>query len=305
MADPWTNRAPCNAARKRRRSRRRSRLLHTTLAVVGLTLTAGCGSSTSALDRASDEVKSVVADVDTANPPPSYRFTYTAISPLFMACMSGVEDIDGIVDAQSNIFALTTRQRPGDVYSLDGELVIHRDLLDLDEDDRGSYARVRVDATTDPAERNRIDTALGTSLAALIAGGAWPNHPTDTVRALIAVASSITAIEPDPPSQYGIRIILDAAAYTDEIEGAVGPEIDLAPIIDVHVSVDGTISRLVARLPDADDPTTLRQNSDGYAMDYDYDRPITTSPPSPGDTFDIAPEELPSEPTPIPCELEQ
>ncbi len=292
-------------ALRRRRLNRYGRLIGAATAVVVVSLAAGCGSSTSALDRADEEVKDVVADIEEANPRASYRFTYTAISPLFMACMSGVEDVEGVVDAEASVAVLTTLQRAGDVYSLDGELLIHRYLLGLPDDRRGDYARIPIDATTDTATRNRIDKALGTSLSALIAGGAWPNHPTDTVLALIPLASTITSIDPERPSQRAIRIILDADAYADQIEATTTAGDGVAPIIDVHIATDGTIQRLVARLPDPADPTTVQEHSDGYAMDYAYNPQIDIAPPGREATFDIATDELPTEPTPIPCQLEQ
>jgi hypothetical protein len=285
----------------------RSRLVLRTTAVVVLTLLSACGSSTNAVDRASDEVKEVVADIDTANPPASYRFTYTALSPFFLACVSGVEDIEGVVDERAGVMVLTPLQRAGDVYSLDGELLIHRDLLDLGNghgEDGEDYGRVPLHATTDIATRDRVDAALGTSLTALVAGGAWPNHPTDIVRALIPIAASITGIDSDRPTQRSIRIVLDAAAYSDQIDGAAGPGSDVAPIIDVHVTADGTIQRLVVQLPDPDDPDTLPEDGGGYAMGYDYDPQIGISPPSFDVTFDLATDELPPEPTPIPCQVD-
>lgn len=270
-----------------------------------LVLGVGCASPTTALDRASDKVKDVVADIEAADPPASYRFTYTAISPLFMACLSGVEDVNGVVDAQHSVMTLTTLQRPGDVYSLDGEVLIHGDLLDLVDSRGGNYARVRIDATTDASSHDRLADALGPSLSALVARGAWPNHPSDTVLALIPVASSIASIEPDRPSQRSIRIVLEAAAYTDQIEGAAGPGSDVAPIVDVHVGVDGTVQRLVARLPNPEDPETVSDHSAGYAMDFAYDPQLEVDPPDPGLVFDIAAEELPPKPAPIPCQVEQ
>lgn len=304
MVNPADNAAQCRRG-KHCRPKVCIRLVVATTTVLLLTLVSGCGSSASAVDRASDEVKAVVADIDAASPPASYRFIYTAISPLFMACMSGVEDIEGVVDASTSVMALTTLQRAGDVYSLDGEIFIHRDLLDLIDRRDGEYARVRIDVTTDAATRSRIDNALGTSLSTLIAGGAWPNHPTDLVRALITVASSITAIDTDRPTQRSIRIVLDADTYADQIEAAAGPGSDVAPIIDVHVTAGGTVQRLVVRLPDPDDPTKLQDHSEGYAMDYDYDPQINIAPPNPDDIFDIAANELPAESTSIPCQVEQ
>lgn len=294
---------PAHHALRCRRLRRCGRLVGAATVLVGLA--AGCGTSTSALDRAADEVNDVVADIEGANPPTSYRFTYTAISPLFMACMSGVEDVGGVVDAEASVVGLTTLQRGGDVYSLDGELLIHRDLLGLPDNGRGDYARIPLNATTAAATRNRIDKALGTSLSALIGGGAWPNHPSDTVLALIPLASTITSIDPDRPSQRAIRFVLDPDAYTDQIEATTAAGDQVAPIIDVHVATDGTVQRLVARLPDPADPTTVQVHSDGYAMDYAYDPQIDIAPPSREATFDIAAQDLPAERPPIPCQLEQ
>lgn len=299
---PSRDRDPTPRSRRRRRPLTRCGYL----AVLAVTLAAtGCGTSTNALDRSSDEVKDVLAAIEAADPPGSYRFTYTAISPLFMACMSGVEDVQGAVDAQASVMVLETLQRPGDVYSLDGELLVHRDLLDLTDDGRGDYARIALDATTDTATRDRIDAALGTSLSALVAGGAWPNHPTDTVMALIPLATSITSIDPDQPSQRAIRLVLDAEAYTSQSGETTGPATDTAPIIDVHVAADGTISRFVARLPNPADPTTLEDHSDGYAVDYDYDAEITITPPGVDATFNITARDMPAQPTPIPCQVEQ
>ena len=62
----------------------------------------------------------------------------------------------------------------------------------------------------------------------------------------------------------------------------------------LHVTADGTIQRLVARLPDPDDPNTLPEDGDGYAMDYDYDRQIDIAPPSPDNIFEVAADELPA-----------
>jgi len=285
-------------------SNMRRRYGRTTLIVL-LALAASCGSPPDALDLASADAKSVVVDIDEANPPTSYRFKYTAISPVFMACMSGVEDIEGVVDAEASVMVLTTTQRTGDVYSLEGELLIHRDLLDLVDSRGGEYARVRLDATSNATTRNRIDDALGTSFSALIAGGAWPNHPTDVVRALMAEASSVISLEPARQGQRRIRILLDADAYTNQIEGSARSLTDAPPIIDVHVAADGTIERLVARLPDPNDPSTPAEHGDGYAMDYDYGHRIATTIPDPRITFDLAADELPPEPTPILCRLEQ
>ncbi|NND02247.1 MAG: hypothetical protein HKN91_05620, partial [Acidimicrobiia bacterium] len=148
-------------------SSRRVPVLALAFALLGL----GCGASSNALDRASPEVQEIVADVNSANPPLSYRFKYSPISTVFMACLSGVEDVDGVVDAERRIMTLTSRQRPGAVYSLDGELLIHRDLLDGATGDT-PFARVGLDAATDQETRNRIDASLGTSLAALVAQGA-------------------------------------------------------------------------------------------------------------------------------------
>lgn len=275
------------------------------MAAVALIFASGCGSSTSAVDRASDEVKDVVADIEAATPPASYQFTYTAISPFFMACMSGVEDIVGAVDAATNAMLLAPVERRGDVYSLDGELLIHRDLLGFPDRPSAAYLRVRLDTTTDSAERSRIDNALGSSLSALVAGGAWPNHPNDIVRALVQTASSITSITSDDPTQRGIRIILDADTYTRQIGTGAGSAGEVPPIIDVHVSADGAAQRLVVRLPDPTEPTTLRGNSEGYAMDFHYDPHVVVAPPGPESTAAIAANELPSGPTPIPCQVEQ
>lgn len=157
----------------------------------------------------------------------------------------------------------------------------------------------------DPATRERVDAALGTSLSALLAGGAWPNHPTDLVQALIPRAASITSVEPDRPSERAIRIVLDAEPYRDEIGETTASDVDTAPIIEVHVAAHGTIQRFVARLPDSADPTTLEEHSDGYSMDYDYDAEIRITPPGVAATFDITALDLPTVPTPIPCQVEQ
>ena len=191
-----------------------------------------------------------------------------------------------------------------DRYSLDGELLIHRDLLNLADGRPEAYARIRLDSTTDTATRNRIDDALGTSLSALIAHGAWPNHPTDVVLALIPIASTITIINADNPSHRAIRIVLNQDAYADQIGPASEPGSEVAPIIDVHIALDGTIQRLVARIPGSDEPTALQEHNEGYAVDYSYEPTIDISPPHRATTFDLATDQLPTEPPAIPCELE-
>ncbi len=281
-----------------------TRAVSALVGLVLLALTSGCGSSSRALNSASPEVKDLVAQIAASDVPASYRFTYTAIGPLFMGCLSGVEDIDGAVDAERRAMVVSSRQRAGKVYSLDGELLIERELLGLP--DRGHpYVRIPVDATTDAETLSRIDRALGTSLSAMIAGGAWPTHPNDLVESALSIASSITSIEPDGRSLPGIRIVLDSAGYLEQFDETISLERAVPPIIDVYVAAEGTVQRLVVRLPDSANPTTPSDHSDGYAVDYRYGEEVEVVAPGADEIADMQATELPRESTPIPCVLEQ
>ncbi len=281
-----------------------TRAVSALVGLVLLALTSGCGSSSRALNSASPEVKDLVAQIAASDVPASYRFTYTAIGPLFMGCLSGVEDIDGAVDAERRAMVVSSRQRAGKVYSLDGELLIERELLGLP--DRGHpYVRIPVDATTDAETLNRIDGALGTSLSATIAGGAWPTHPNDLVESTLSIASSITAIAPDGQSLPGIRIVLDPAGYLEQFEETATLERDVPPIIDVYVAAEGTVQRLVVRRPDSANTTTPTDHSDGYAIDFRYDEGVEVVAPEADEIVDMAATELPLEPTAMPCVVEQ
>jgi len=263
-----------------------------------------CARPDSELDRFSGDARQAVSSIESADPPTSYEFSYTVISPAFMACLSGTEDIDGLVDSRGRIVRLTSAQRAGSVYSLDGRVLIDTALLG-ESNERARYASVRLDAATASADRYAVERALGTSLSVLLAGGAWPTHPNELALAAIRIASRITVIEPSTGSVQGIRIVMDAADYAEQFDDASLPTGDQPPIIDVHIAADGSVVRLVVRPSDPVNLARYDPSDEGYSMDYTFDPTISVTVPAPPQIVELAAVDLPRQASAIPCQVEQ
>ncbi len=276
----------------------------TTSAGLCLTAAVACAETMPASDVASGRAREVVSAIESANPPPSYRFSYTTLSPLLMACLSGVEDLDGEVDAERRVVRITSRQRAGDVYSLDGRVLIDRALLD-DSSGGARYAGILIGPDTRQADLDAIERALGTSMSVQLAGGAWPIHPNELVMAMIAVAASITTIDSADDSPQAIRIVVDPSAYLEQFE-TDGPGLaGVAPIVDAHIGQDGSVRRLVVRRATPEDVDPELAGGDGFAMDFVFESTMSIAVPGPSEIVQLQPSDLPPRPTPIPCQLEQ
>ncbi len=267
-------------------------------------VSAACASPDSELDRFSGNARQAVSSIESSDPPASYAFSYTVISPAFMACLSGTEDIDGLVDSTARVVRLTSAQRAGSVYSLDGRVLIDTALLGQ-SNERPRYASVRLDADTASADRDAVERALGTGLSVLLAGGAWPTHPNELALAAIRIASSIRTIEPSTGSVQGIRIVMDAADYAEQFDDASLPNEDQPPIIDVHIAADGSVVRLVVRPSDPANLARYDASDEGYAMDYTFDPTISIRVPAPSQIIELAAADLPQQASAIPCQVEQ
>ena len=263
-----------------------------------------CSGSPSALDGAPEEARRVVADLEAVRPPDSYAFSYSVVSPVFMACLLGVEDIDGVVDARNGIVRLTPHEREGDVFLVDGVVVIDRRLI-RETGDGAGFVSIGLSPNPDAETLTSIENALGIGLSALIPDGSWPAHPNEIVRAAVGVAASIMPIAPSRDGLRAIRIVLDPAAYFDLIgQGeTLLSDVD-PPVVDAHVGSDGVVQRLVMRNADPSNPAVPDPDGDGYAMDFDFDPGIAVTAPPASEISEIPAAELPTTPAAIPCQLE-
>lgn len=261
-----------------------------------IAVAAGCGTEQGALAGSPDAVRDLVAEIEAAPVPLSYRYIYEPISAMFLSCTSGVEEIDVIVDTEQRAVRLTPRHRRGAVYSLDGVALIDSALLEGSPVDApfGSLA-----LGADPSDQllARLDTALGTALANQLAGGSWPNHPSDVVAELVSVATSIT--RPEPEARV-LRFVLDPERYARE----VGTAAEVPPIIDVEVNTDGTVGRIIVRAADPADIARPAPESDGYALTFDYSSATGLQVPDDADIAPLDPNRLPRQPTAVPCVVE-
>lgn len=80
---------------------------------------------------------------------------------------------------------------------------------------------------------------------------------------------------------------------------------DTAPIIDVHAAADGTNTRFVARLPIQTSPPHSKSAARATPWTTTTTLRSRSTPPGGAATFDITAQNLPAEPTPIPCQVEQ
>gem|GEM_PF-2819043 len=244
-----------------------------------------------------------MADIEEANPPPSYRFSYTVISAMFMACLSGAEDVDGVVDADQGVIRLMPHERGGELYVVERALLIDASLL-RDSVDRSGFLRVNLGLDPPAATLKAIEDALGTGLSALIAGGEWPAHPNEITSAAIAASETIVSIPANRPGSRGIRIVLDSVAYFEIVGQSAEDDDESPPIIDAYVGSGGEVDRIVVRRADTADPTRPETSGDGYAMDYDFDRNIDIDVPVRSVFAERDPADLPTETVPIPCQVE-
>lgn len=297
---PSSNKGDHNPARGRPWScDHAARFLSAVLFVV--CVSSSCGTGEDAVARAPDEVRDLIAQVETTPAQPSYRFSYQPISALFMACLSGVEDIDVVVDADARAVRFESRQRTGAIYSLDGFVLIDRALLDGTQL-QTRFAAVDLGPAPLPETLARLDAALGTALANQLAAGGWPTHPKDVVAALVSTASSISLTEPQSRT---IRIVLDPDRYADKVgsptaQSSAGPP----PIVEATVNEDGSVDRIAVRLADPDDPGLVPAESDGYALDFDYSTAATVEVPDVSDRTGLAWDRLPQQPSDVPCLVE-
>lgn len=249
-------------------------------------------------------MKRTVADIEAAEPPLSYRFSYSVISEMFMACLSGAEDIDGVVDADERVVRLAPHERSGEVYIVDESLLIDVSLLQTPAEQIG-FLRVDLGRNPDAETLTAVENALGVGLSALISEGEWPAHPNEITRAAISAAESISPIASNRIETQGIRIVLDSVAYFDIVgQGAGERGNELPPIIDAYVGTGGEVQRIVVRLSDLKDPTTPAVDGDGYAMVYEFDGSIFIDVPTGEMVRNLDSSELPSQPVPIPCVVE-
>ena len=279
---------------QRARCRGAARVCCVVLCVVALA--AGCSNNQDALSRSSEEVQDLVAAIEAAPVQQSYRYSYQPISAMFLACASGVEDIDVVVDAEQRAVRFTPRHRRGAIYSLDGYALIDASLLDGIQL-TAPFGSLALGPNPSDDTLTRLDAALGTALATQLAGGSWPNHPGDVLAELVSAASAISLAGSDSRS---LRLVLDPERYASEI----GPTTELPPVIDVSVNDDGSIGRIAVRAADPADPTQPRPESDGYALSYDYTTPTELRMPVGTDIAPLPPDRLPTQPTAVPCVVE-
>lgn len=265
--------------------------------------TIACSGSSGGLDRASDDVKQLVSSIEAAEPPTSYTFSYSIISTVFMACLSGVEDVDGVVDASNRVVRLTPHVRGGDVYFQDGVLFIDDALL-AGSDPSTNFVSIALGSDPDAETLNAIKDALGVGLSGLISGGEWSAHPNEIVQAALPVAVSITPIAPNEAALEGIRIVLDPGAYFALVEQDPISDDAHPPVIDAYVSADGVVQQLVIRIADEANPAVPAANGDGYTMQYLFDASIQISPPDQSQIVTMDAADLPNESVAIPCQVE-
>jgi hypothetical protein len=281
---------------RRWRARRRDVATRLACIMVFAAFANSCSTGADALSRSSDEVQRLVAELEAAPVPRSYRYSYEPVSAMFLSCASGVEDIDVVVDAEQRAVRFAPRQRRGVIYSLDGYALIDAALLDSSQI---AAPFGSLELGPDPAADTftRLEAALGTTLATQLAGGAWPTHPTDIVTELVSAANAISL--PDPDTR-GLRFVLNPERFARE----VGPAVEDPPIVDVSVNDDGSISRIVVRAADPANPTQTTPDSDGYALTYDYTAPTHLAVPGGAEIAPLSPDQLPPKSTAIPCVVE-
>ncbi len=277
------------------------------LALISILIAAGsvaCAGPSTALDRAPEEARKIVADLEASEPPPSYTFRYSLISEVFMACLSGVEDIDGVVDARNQIVRLTPHGRDGVVYLVDDLLLIETILM-REFGQMTRFVAVRLGSSPDEDTLAPLRDAVGTGLSVLISGGEWPAHPNEIAMSAVSVAATITPIAPTRDGVRGIRFVLDPTAYFD----LVAPDVTMSagsdpPIVDAYVASNGVVQRLVVRKANPADPSVPEPDGDGYAMDFDFDPDINIAVPPDSDIAPILIADLPASPVAIPCQVE-
>ena len=289
------------------RRKHRNSVLGGHLALICILIAAGslaCSGPSTAVDRAPEEARRIVSDLEASVPPDSYAFRYSVISAMFMACLSGVEDIDGVVDARNQIVRLTPHDRDGDVYLVDDAVLVENVLM-LATEQTTRFVAVKLGPSPDGEILTSIRHALGTGLSAFISGGEWPAHPNEIALSAVSVAATITPTAPTRDGVRGIRFVLDPTAYFD----LVAPDVTMSadsdpPIVDAYVASNGVVQRLVIRKANPADPSVPEPDGDGYAMDFDFDPDIGIAVPPESDITLILPVDLPTSPVPIPCQVE-
>lgn len=197
-------------------------------------LGAGCGTRPAEVEAAAQPI------VDRMRAAPEVRpwaFTYQPRSGSpYVACLTGMDEIEGLVDLDSGAIQLTpNRDAPPIVVTPTSILVAAN---------TGTGRPWSEISLLDDPGRDRLDEVFGPTLPGFIANGTGEPHPT-TVLAAVDVAASIrrdtSAVEPGDT----IQITIDADDYRQALasEGQQPPPAELTPELLATVAADGQVTR--------------------------------------------------------------
>ena len=241
-----------------------TRSIALTVLVVTVLATACAGD-----DPVDPEVRPLVDAIEKAGSPARYRFNFVPASPSpFVACLAGIDEIEGVLDVGAGAIRLQPRRNAPEVLVTTTELLVAR-----------ADSETWMSTPWDPAmDRELLEAIFGETMAGRIVVGFRAPDPNAIAVAAIDVADSVLPIA-TPLTAMGesFEILVNQREFADLTADSTGDGASgSAPQLRLTVSAtqDGLVtSILVDAGPDGDSATN-------YAISATYeDAPRLVIPP--------------------------
>ena len=228
-------------------------------------LASGCAGD----DPVDPEVRPLVDAIETADSPARYRFNFVPASPSpFVACLAGIDEIEGVLDVDAGAIRLQPRRNAPEILVTTTELLV----ATADSD-------TWVSTPWDPAmDQEVLEAIFGETLAGRIVVGFRAPDPNTTAIAAIDVAESVLPVA-TPPTVMGesFEILVDQREFADQTADATSGSADRSvPLLRLTVSAtkEGLVTSIFV------DAGTDGGSTTNYAISATYeDVPSLLIPP--------------------------
>ena len=215
------------------------------------------------------EVRPLVDAIEEAGSPARYRFNFVPASPSpFVACLAGIDEIEGVLDVGAGAIRLQPRREAPEILVTTTELLVAR-----------ADSETWMSTSWDPAmDRELLEVIFGETLAGRIVVGFRAPDPNAIAMAAIDVADSVLPVS-TPPGALGesFEILVNQREFADRTGDSTGDSDD-GSVPRLRLIVSATQEGLVTSIfvdagPDGDSTTN-------YAISATYeDVPSLLIPP--------------------------
>lgn len=236
-------------------------------------LIAACASSS----PIHPEAQPLVDAVEEAEIPDRWEFSYVPTVPsAFMACLSGVDEIDGVLDLDARAIWLQPRRDAPPIIVTETEVLVSA----------GATGTWSATAWHPSLDTEALSSVFGETLGGLVATGFRAPDLNTTVRAAVSIADRVERTT-TPPGAVGdsLEIVMNAQRFADELasDGSVDAS-DPAPAPRLLATINDT--GLVTSMVVAVGESTIAGANYSYVASYTGVAPLVL--PSDADRTDRA-----------------